>query len=34
MINHNTTEVFFDNVPIPADALLARKAGFAIFWTV
>ncbi|MBT6093431.1 MAG: acyl-CoA/acyl-ACP dehydrogenase [Rhodospirillaceae bacterium] len=29
MINHNTTEVFFDNVPIPADALIGEEGrGF------
>jgi len=29
MINHNTTEVFFDNVPVPADALIGEEGkGF------
>jgi len=29
MINHNTTEVFFDNVPIPGDALIGEEGrGF------
>lgn len=29
MINHNTTEVFFDNVPIPADSLIGQEGrGF------
>jgi len=29
MINHNTTEVFFDNVPIPADSLIGEEGkGF------
>ena len=29
MINHNTTEVFFDDVPIPADALIGEEGkGF------
>lgn len=29
MINHNTCEVFFDNVPIPADALIGEEGrGF------
>jgi acyl-CoA dehydrogenase len=29
MINHNTTEVFFENVPIPADALIGEEGrGF------
>jgi hypothetical protein len=27
MMNHNTTEVFFDDVVIPADASSARRAG-------
>jgi len=29
MVNHNTTEVFFDNVPIPGDALIGEEGrGF------
>ena len=29
MVNHNTTEVFFDDVPIPADALIGEESkGF------
>ena len=29
MINHNTTEVFFDNVPIPGDSLIGEEGeGF------
>ena len=27
MINHNTTEVFFDDVPIPADALIGEEGN-------
>ena len=29
MVNHNTTEVFFDNVPVPGDALIGEEGkGF------
>ena len=28
MINHNTTEVFFDNCRIPADLLIGEEAWF------